>query len=194
MIYGAMNAIQAKFLKRKFPTIFEYGPRRTAVETTYDHFVVVERDRDATDQLASVNGVNENPRRVCNRQLAVKATIYAQSRLGGARVNEHEFECEQIVDAFVVALQEWGGEARARLGGVAPTVSELRYLKASEFLGGEQWPGVAYMIRFRVARGVYARDYEGQGNPVGLVSHVANEVNVRESDADDPEILELPNG
>lgn len=191
MIYELTTALQAKFTAKRFPTVFEYGPRRMTVETYHDHLIVIERDREAADQLSAANGQQVNPRRFCNRALTVKATIYAQSRLDGARINEHEFECEQIVDALIVSLQEWGGEARARLGDVTPTISEARYLKLSEFQEGEAWPGVVYVLKFRVMRGVIKRDYEQQARPVGAATSVGNVVEVRQNADDTPIIVTL---
>jgi hypothetical protein len=192
MIYGMARDLQDKLTARKFPTQIEYGPRRMAVEAWHDHLVIIERDRDATDSLAPANGLQTNPRRICNRGLAVKATIYARSALDDARVNEHEHECEQIVDALIVALQEWGTEARARLGDVTPTVSESRYLKLSEFPEQETWPGVVYVLRFRVMRGVVVRDYEGSARPTGSAAFVGNGIALRQNGTGTPEIVPLP--
>jgi hypothetical protein len=192
MIYECAQALQAKLAAAKFPTVIEYGPRRTTVETYRDHLVIIERDRDATDNLAEVNGQQTNPRRLCNRALAAKATIYAQSRLDGARVNEHEFECEQIVDALIVALAEWGSAERARLGSVVPTIQEARYLKLSEFQEGEQWPGVVYVLKFRINRGVYKKNYEGAARPTGAAAGVTNVIEIRQNADDPPEVITLP--
>src|SRR6478736_1854534 len=110
MIYEMLRDVQAKFTAQNFPTKFEYGPRRYAVEAFHDHLVICERDRDAADQLGAANGQQTNPRRYCNVALATKFTIYARCNLPDARINEHEQECEQIRDALIVALQEWGAE------------------------------------------------------------------------------------
>ena len=192
MIYELTQELQARFTAKLFPTAFEYGPRRMTVETYHDHLVIIERDREAVDQLAPANGHQTNPRRLCNRACSVKATIYAQSRLDGARINEHEFECEQIVDAFIVSLNEWGTEAKARLGDVTPTITEARYLKLSEFQEGESWPGVVYVLKFRVMRGVCKRNYELQARPVGAAAHVGGTVEVRQNADDDPIVVTLP--
>lgn len=192
MIYECANALAVKLKAQLFPTAIEYGPRRLSVETYHDHLVIIERDREATDQLAPANGHQVNPRRYFNRTLAVKATIYAQSRLDGARVNEHEAECEQIVDALLVALQEWGAEVVARLGDVTPTISEMRYLKLTEFQEGEAWPGVVYVLKFRVGRGVYRRNYELGARPQGAAAHVGGTVEIRQNADDDPIVVTLP--
>jgi hypothetical protein len=187
-----LRDVQAKFTAQKFPTKFEYGPRRYAVEAWHDHLVICERDRDAADQLATANGQQTNPRRYCNIALATKFTIYARCNLDDARINEHEHECEQIRDALIVALQEWGSEARARLGDVVPTISEMRYLKLAEFPEAETWPGVVYLVRLRVQRGVIKLDYEGAARPTGAATSVTGTVNVRLNAGDSPDVVTLP--
>lgn len=187
MIYEMATDLQAKLTAQAFPTLLEYGPRRLAVEAWHDHLVIVERDREATDQLAPVNGQQTNPRRYCNRQLAVKITVYARSNLDNARINEHERECEQIVDALVVALAEWGTEARARLGSVDATITESRYLKLSEVPEAETWPGVVYVLKLRVGHGVYKRTYEGAARPTATPAGVQNEIHVHRKAGDEPE-------
>lgn len=186
-----MTGLQAAFTKRKFPTAFVYGPPRFVIDTAQDHWLVIERDRDgAADQMKPVNGIQQNPRRLANRELAAKATIYARSNVDGARVNDHEAECEQIVDAFVTAFSVWGTENLARLGGVSPFLQEMRYLKAAEFHPeAEVWSGVAYVIRFRVARGVIVRDYESQAQPTGTAAGVENVIEVRRNSDDPPELV-----
>jgi hypothetical protein len=189
VIYECVQDLQAKLTAQAFPTLLEYGPRRLAVEAWHDHLVIVERDRENADLLAPVNGQQTNPRRYCNRRQAVKFTIYARSNLDSARVNEHEAECEQIVDALIVAIAEWGTEARARLGSVDPTITEARYLKLAEFPEQEAWPGVVYVIRLRIDRGVYKKTYEGAARPTGHASHVGGELEVRRNAGDAPEYV-----
>jgi hypothetical protein len=80
------------------------------------------------------------------------------SAVAGARINEHEHECDALVDACLVELFAWGEESMA---GVIPVV-EARYLSAEERApGAETLPGVVYVLRFGVPRGVFVRDYEG---------------------------------
>ena len=192
MIYECTTALQAKFKARKFPTVFEYGARRMLVEAWHDHLVIVERDSDTPDAPAPVNGQQTNPRRLCNIALAAKATIYARCNLDNARLNEHQHECEQIRDAFICALSEWGSEARARLGDVTPTLGEMRYLRLTEFPEAETWPGVVYLVRFKVMRGVVVRDYEGAARPTGAAAGVSNRIDIRQNGVEPPEVVTLP--
>lgn len=194
MIADIANALQAAFTARKFPTTFSYGTVRFAVDAFADHLVIIERDRDGNaDNMSPVSGAQQNPRRLANRSLAAKATIYAQSRLDGARPEEHEAECEQIVDGLITCLADWGTANLARLGGVGPTLGEMRYLKSAEFHpDAETWPGVVYLLRFRVNRAVIVRDYEGAARPTGTAAHVGNTIEVRRAPTATPEIITLP--
>jgi hypothetical protein len=92
------------------------------------------------------------------------ATFEVSCAVAGARINEHEHECDTLVDAFLVELFAWGEESRA---GEIP-ISEARYLTADERAPGAEFlPGVVYRLRFGVPRGVFARDYEGVARPEG---------------------------
>jgi hypothetical protein len=183
VIYEMMTALAAAFAARKFPTSFEYGPKQVAPEAWSDHLLVLERDHEAGDTLNPPNGAQSNPRRYANRGLAVKATIWAKSNLDGARINEHQAECEQIIDAFLVSFSEWATAHLALLGNVAPSFQEMRYLKASELpQGGDTWAGVVYQIKFRVNRGVEKRDYEGAARPTGAAATVTGTLIIHRGD------------
>lgn len=191
-IYSLMQDVETKLRARKFPSAFEYGPNRTARTGYFDHAIVFERDRKATDLVSPAKGWDNNPRKMRTRELCVQVLIYAQSRLDGAMVNDHEGECEQIVDALLIALAEWGSEGRA---GELP-ITEARYLSAAEYndpaTPTEVWPGVVYVLRFRVPRGVSARDYTGAARPIGAAASVGGEVEVRRNPGDAPEVVDLP--
>lgn len=192
MIYSLMRDVETKLRARKFPSAFVYGPERVTRTGYFDHAIVFERDRKATDLISPCHGWNNNPRKMRVRELCVMATVYAQSRLDGAMVNEHEKECEQIVDALVIALAEWGVEGKA---GELP-ITEARYLSAEEYTDpaapAEVWPGVVYVVRFRVPRGVSARDYTGAARPIGAAAAVSGDVEVRQNAGDPPEVVDLP--
>jgi hypothetical protein len=145
-----------------------------------DPLIVFERDTkpDAIDPTRSP-GVNPKIRAV--RQLSATVTIYARSSLAGARVPDHQRECEQIADALIVALYEWGATTKA---GAIPFV-EARYLVPDEYAHEfRSWPGVVYMIAFRVPRGVYALTYQGEARPEAAPVGVSNQTQVRLAGAD----------
>src|SRR4051812_22146307 len=113
MIYRMMGDFESTLRARKFPSQFVYGPERVTRTGFFDHVIVVERDTKAPDVVAPCKGWENNARKMRIRELCVKATVYAVSRVDGARREDHEGECEQIVDALLIAMAEWGTAARA---------------------------------------------------------------------------------
>lgn len=160
MIYTLARDVGAKLLARKFPVRVAYGPERLQREG-YDPVIVIERDRGGSDRIGPAVGVQRNARKRMVRMLAVRATIYAVSTLPGAMIHDHERDCERLIDALLVALDEW--QAAERAG--ALEISEARYLAAADRNDVETWPGVVYVIRFFVRRAVYALTYEGDAKP-----------------------------
>lgn len=169
MIYTMHRDIAAILAARKFPVRVIYGPERT-VRESYDPTIVIERDRNGSDRVTAPVGQQTNPRKYAMRSLAVSATIYTVSTLPGAMIQDHERECEKLIDAFIVALYEW--QASARAGAVA--IGEARYLSAADRNDVETWPGVAYRLRFTVPRAVQALTYQGEARPTGQAAGVSN--------------------
>jgi hypothetical protein len=184
MIYEMSNDIRDMLVARKFPIPLVYGPEIAGSESLATR-IVVERDRDAADQLGPPRGARANPRGVFTRELCGKATIYASSTIPGAHIGDHEHDCEQYIDAFLVAFREWCS-SRKHDGAV---FTELRYLKAEEFNAPSVWPGVAYVIRFRVPRGVFALTFSGDGRPTQKLGGFQNRTEVTTAGAEaDPVI------
>lgn len=180
MIYEMARDVAADLAARKYPVAVSYGPERVTRDGYPQGVIVVERDRDGSDAVTPPKGQVNNPRYKGVRTLAVKATIYARSSLDGPLIGDHERECEKLVDAFIVALEDWGTESKA--GYIAITAA--KYLDASARADTEQWPGVIYELRFAVPRGVYKRDYVGENNagdarPTGAPGSFQNKTNVR---------------
>jgi hypothetical protein len=173
MIYALARDIDARLTARKFPVRVVYGPERTTREG-YAPVIVVERDRTASDTVGPPKGTQRNPRKYMTRTLAVSATIYAQSSLPGAMIQDHERSCEQLVDAFLVSLYE---HLAAEQAGTI-SVSSARYLAASERNDVETWPGVVYVIKFFVPRAVLALDYTGEAKPTAAAPGFVNAVRV----------------
>lgn len=187
MIYNMARNIDEGLAARKFPTRVAYGPERMARDA-FDPVIIIERDHEASETVIPAKGSQLNPRLKLTRNLAVAATVFARSALPGARIEDHVRECDQIVDAFLVELQDWGTAARA---GEIP-ITEARYMKASERNDIETWPGVAYLIKFRVPRGVRAVDYVGAGRPEQAIAGLAGEIHVRRNAEDPPEVVPVP--
>ena len=172
---------------RGYPVRFEYGPTRAEATGVFDGLIIVERDHEQTDAIRPAQGSAQNPHKRLIRELACKARIYARSPLSGARVNEHEADCERYVDGFTVALEEWGAASRA---GYVP-ITEARYLRGAEREDPEVWPGLVYLLRFRISRGVSAVDYAGAARPVAAPTAVANRTRV-DLDGGDFENVPVP--
>lgn len=182
MVYGE-GGIGERWVARKFPFPIVYGPelhKRGSFDTT----VVFQRDESQNDTIGSPQGFQRNPRKHYTRKLAVEVRIYAKSSLPDAMIGDHERLCEQLVDALCVLLDEWCTEAKAG----EPEFSEARYLRAAELEEEFQsWPGRVYVLRFRVGRGVTARDYLGEAQPQGTMTGFQNTTQIRRFAApDDP--------
>jgi hypothetical protein len=175
MLYEFSKDIQAFLAEKKYPVKVRFGPERVTRDKYREgHAVVIEHDPDAGDQLSPPTGVSHNPRRLFDRKLGVKATIYARSSLPNAHRGDHERECEKIVDAFLSALYKWCAAGRV----TAAAVSKMGF-PADPADGPEVWPGVAYEIFFGLPRGVYDREYVGEqnagaGGPTGTPTGVGN--------------------
>lgn len=168
MIYELARDVGLSLEARKFPVRVVYGPERTAREG-YDPVIVIERDRAGSDSLEPAHGFQRNPRKVMTRMRAVRATIYAASPLPGAMIQDHERECEKLVDALLVAIHEW--QTAERAGVLA--VTEARYMSASERNDVETWPGVVYVLRFRVPFAVQKLTYLGTPRPEAVLDGVS---------------------
>jgi hypothetical protein len=193
MIYELSRAVDAKLQTRKFPVRVAYGTRRLTQEQFVDSVICFARDHDLGDEIRAPQGAKRNPRRRAVRELGVEIKLYVRASVPGAREEDHEFDCEQVVDALVCAIGEWFTGER---GGFAlANFTEARYMRADEFDEGlfEQWPGVGYVLRFRVPRSVEARDYLSQGQAMGAPTHVGGDVEIRRDGSDEPpEIVDLP--
>lgn len=168
MIYRMSCDLEANLRARKFPVHISYGKERMLRGGWYSASIVIERDASRSDKVGATLGQQRNPRAVYMRSLAVKALVFAKSNVDGARLSEHEHECETIVDGLVSALYEWATAARA--GEV--TWGECRYLSAEERDDIEGWPGVVYMLRFHIDRRITTKNYEGAGLSSAVLSDV----------------------
>lgn len=166
MIRTLAADIAAKLVDRGFPVEVCYGSERlSSAVGVAGRRITIERDRRGPDNLAPFPGGQRNPRATGVRGVAVQATVHAQSTRSGALLSEHERDCDQIVDAFLVELQDWCTEAKAG----APEYVEARLLGPDDFPGGQQPPGATYRVRFRVSRAILRRDYVGNAEPTGTI-------------------------
>lgn len=196
MIYELSRDLEAMLRARSYPYRVHYGPNiaQQAQRQSHDPRIIVERARGQSDTVRAPQGNRPNARAKYVRELAAQITIYAKSSLPGARVSDHERECERIIDAVIVALYNWGAEGRA--GAIGYTSAQ--YLTAADRDDVESWPGVVYVLQISVPRGVseltYTREASGtpgEARPEAEVSAVQNQTRVRMHPAtedDDPEI------
>jgi hypothetical protein len=193
VIYTLARDLEERMQSRQFPVQIEYGPLRFPPAIGTSGIITLGRDYGKSDAIAPAQGKanTAEQRPVWNRDLACIAVIYAQSTLDGAGIHDHERVCEQYVDAFACALAWWAShpDVRAKL----PVPTEMRYMTPADFPDEmrpqiETWPGVAYMIRFPVARGVRDATYEAEPRPTGTPASLANRTDVTGPGYDDPEI------
>ena len=177
MIYALHYDLKGMLDELKFPIHWLYGPTPVTVDGYPALTVVVERNRDGqSDAIRAPQGAHPNARQSRVRELPAKITIYArETAVAGAHIGDHETLCEKVVDALIVALAEWG--TAAKVGTIA--ITEARYLRADERADVEKWPGVVYVLRFTVPRGVRRRDFLGNARPTGTVTGVGNRTDVR---------------
>lgn len=181
MLYEMHLDLRQMLADLGFPCRWEYGPTPTDLTGYLDSFIVVQRDRGASDVIREVTGVQRNARKMRVRDLAAQIRIFARSTVPSAHIGNHERECEKIVDALIVALQEWGTAGRA---GNIP-ISEAKYLGAEEREDVEIWPGVVYSIKFLLPRSVQRRDYSGAARPQSGPTAVSNRTAVSATSAPD---------
>jgi hypothetical protein len=176
-----------------------YAPERT--ERSQHHPVILmSRDTDTSEKVGTAQGTQKNGRKMRTRRLPVKLKIYAKSSLEGARIEDHEELADYLVDAVVTALEIWSTSERG--GGIE--YGEMSFMTPDELLasgdltmsaGGkpEGWPGVVYLMRFTIGRGVIERDYLKQVRPTATINGVGSTVEVRQVNEDgeplDPEIV-----
>lgn len=180
-VYEMSRNIGEMLDEQKFPFEVRYVPERTQIEQTAPTQIHFTRCRVAPDLIGAPQGQQRNPRKSYTRKLCVDVLVYASSTLPGAMIQEHEDLCDQLVDALVVRVDEWCTAARAG----EPEYVEMRYMGVDELPGLEGWPGVVYLLRFRIGRGVTRKDFLGEGRPTGSPAHVKNTSQVKVAGTDD---------
>ncbi len=180
-IYEMSRDIADMLAAQKFPFEVRYVPERTEIEQTAPTQIHFSRCRLAPDLIGAPQGHQRNPRKSFTRKLAVDVLVYASSTLPGAMIQEHEDLCDQIVDALTCRIDEWCTGARAG----EPEFVEMRYLTAEELQALEGWPGVVYLLRFRIGRGVTVRTFLGEGKPTGSAANISNTSEVTQATADE---------
>lgn len=170
MIYQMTKDLAVRLHARSWPVAFYYAD--SAIPPTKNGSLVVRvyRDRESGDGVTYAEGLQRVPRKLVERRLGVVADVYVSASAAGARVQDHEHICDDLIDALVCEIDMWGVSSRA--GHIE--FSESRYLTREEMdaIACGKGYGVAYRLRYHVPRGVTVRDYDGPADtvvaPVGI--------------------------
>jgi len=157
MIYQLARDLADGLHARKFPVAVYYGSNLVSDGGSYSLLIQIDRDSKRGDSVGAAKGVKRNPDRKLTRMCGVEVLFAVSSTKSGPMQQDHEFDCEQLVDGFLTELFVWG-----ELSGSPVTLpSEARYLSPDELAAMGLKSAVAYVLRFQVPRGVSIRDYEG---------------------------------
>jgi hypothetical protein len=168
MIFTMVKDLHDRLHRRKYPVVFSYGPERLGRTAPASMHIVFSRDTVDGDKCTGIIGALRNPRKQDVRTLGVVAILSVQFPRAGAMQHEHEHLCDTLVDAVIVEIGDWCVSSQAG----QPEWVETRYLSDEEVSGAELGAGVHYIIRFRIARGVYALDFDGSILDEGIISKV----------------------
>lgn len=173
---------------RKFPYRVIYAPERTDRASVMP-VILLSRDLDASESVGTPKGQQANPHKSSTRRIPCKLKIYARASLPGSSVIDHEELADYLVDAVLVALDEWSTAQRG--GGIE--YGEMQFMTPEELVTDdgkpEGWPGLVYLIRFTIGRGVVKRDFLKQARPTGSINGVGSTVEVRLNTEDEPEVV-----
>lgn len=186
--YELARWIGAHLKDRKFPFRVIYAPERTDRKNP-DPVILISRDFETSEKVTAPQGQQANGRKMRTRRVPLKVKIFARSTLDGARRIEHEELADYLVDALIIALEEWSSSER---GGVIE-YGEMAFMTKDELEleEPEGWSGVVYIMRFTIGRGVVKRDYLKQIRPTGTLTSASNRAEVRLDENDDPEVVEF---
>jgi len=182
MIFQMSRDIAETLAARGFPFRIQYGPER-AERGGYTNIITMGRDRSGGDQVGNTESNKRNPQSQAVRRIGVVARVYAVSELSGARINNHENLCDQVVDALVIEILKWG--VAAQVG--RPAFTSSRYLTAEERNLEETWPGVVYELRFSVPRGIRDITFAKEARPESgsNITGISNQTQVTGPEGDD---------
>lgn len=196
MVKGA-EGLEEKLREKHFPFPVIYGPQHPQPHGGAT-LLLFQRDRMAHEAVtpgaaAPVRQTSAPPvtrmKKWADRTVGVECRIYARASIPGAMPHDHEELADYLADGVIAAVIAWCETNKA---GAAKFV-ECRYLVPDELVTEtgepEKFPGVCYLVRFQLARGVYERTFEKLGKPVGLITGVSNQADVRLKDEDTPAVV-----
>lgn len=189
LIYEVSRELGLRLKARKYPFRVHYGPERTNRESNASPVILVCRDRADGEDIQPAVGQQANGRKIATRLQGVEIKIYAQSSLPHATLQEHEELADYLVDAVLVSLYEIA--AAEKMGTLEFT--EARFMYSNELVTEkgepEHWPGVVFLLRLKIGRGVLKRDYLKQIRPAAAPTGAGTDVEVRLKSDDPPEVV-----
>lgn len=198
-LYELALDVSGRLRARHYPFRVHYAPER-ADRNGIDPVILFMRDRTANEPVVPAAGAAVRQAAAANtkaikkrdRTIGGAVKIYARASVTGAMAQDHEELADYLADAVICALDEWAVEAKTHL----PVYTEARLMAPSELISDtgepDQFPGVVYLLRFSILRGVYVRTYEKQGRALGLIAGAVNDVEVRLTEGDEPELVPAP--
>lgn len=168
MIKPLSIAVGKDLKTRGYPYEVTYGPERTQRTGPAKQGIVFARMRGVPEPVVAPKGAKDiNPEAYYNRKMAGEFTVYARCQRAGATTEEHEDECDRVVDAAISAMRRILVERRLPLD-----VAQVRLIPAHEFNDNETWTGCAAEVTFFVQ--VLVRDvtYTDRARGTGEVDTV----------------------
>lgn len=160
MLPNVTAEISTAMVAKGAPYPVVYGPLRTAPGVNSPSQIVVQRDRQRGDTVETAPSHRHNPRLVFKRAIGGLVHIFAHSRAPGASVGDHERVADKLVDQLLVAILK---VSQARIQPFRVTESRLMSAQELEEQALTTWPGVVYLMRFQIDRGVTDADWSGEG-------------------------------
>lgn len=179
MIYEITRELAAELTAKGVPYPVIYGPER-APRPMVDPRIVVERNRDASDEFGAPHKRAANPVMFGVRWLACVATIFAKSNLEGAGTHDHERQADQLVDRFTVALHK---VVRVRCNQYRITSAKLLSAAELKLEGLELWQGAVYRLEFSIERGVEDVTWQGAAKATAQPGSIATSLSANGDNA-----------
>jgi hypothetical protein len=143
---------------RKWPVAVNFGPEFRQQED-FSERILISRDSGG-DAILPARGNQKNPRVTGGRGLTCKVEIWAQSNAEGACLEDHADRLEDLVDAFLTALQEWCKTTGASAD-IFGQISSARPVAFADLGDLSQASGAKYEIMFQLPRGVFRKNGDG---------------------------------
>jgi hypothetical protein len=159
MLYEIAKELREELRARSVPFPVVYGPERTASTSITQNRIVVEFDPEGSERYTATRATRDNPKVRGIVEEPMRATIYAQSTLPGAAVQDHQRLAFKVRDQYVIALEKvlrtrkvvWDG---TQLAG--------RFMPPEAMGIPETWHGVALAVFYPVPRAIEERSWEGE--------------------------------